>query len=240
MEYINQVSDFYKVDLENKHQILYESFQKNAEKFNQGILSKQFSETHGFGELAFSWSWYLIVNDMPNNFKFMEIGVYKGRILALIQLLSNILNKEVKIFGITPLNTSTDKYSNYEDINYYEEIKKSFLISNLSFNNTKIIKGYSQNTEVINEAQENGEYDIIFIDGCHDYEIVCLDIQNYSKMLKVGGYLILDDASSLLKGSYGQFLGHYDVGKAVQDFLENNNNFLHLYAVGHNRVWKKQ
>ena len=82
-------------------------------------------------------------------------------------------------------------------------------------------------------------YDIIFIDGCHDYENVCLDINNYSEMLKPGGYLVLDDASLFLHNAFGIFLGHPDVGKAIIDNLDNNNKFIHLYAVGHNRVWRK-
>jgi hypothetical protein len=58
-------------------------------------------------------------------------------------------------------------------------------------------------------------------------------------MLKVGGYLVLDDASSLLKGAYGQFLGHADVARAIQTVLDKDDRYLHVYAVGHNRMWKK-
>ena len=241
MASLEEVINFYK-DPQNLdiHKEIYTAFESNAKKFNKGIFVKHFYNTLGFGELAFSWSWYLIVKDMPDNFKFLEIGVYKGRVLSLIQLISNLVNKQVNIFGITPLNTSTDKYSKYDNVDYLAEIKKSFSTSNLSFDNTTIIEGLSQDEKTLNEARKYEQYDIIFIDGCHDYEIVCLDIKNYSKMLRPGGYLILDDSSSLLKGAYGKFLGHNDVGKAVQDIIDNDSNFVHLYAVGHNRVWKKQ
>lgn len=77
-------------------------------------------------------------------------------------------------------------------------------------------------------------YDVIFIDGCHDYKNVCLDINNYSQMLKSGGYLVMDDASIYIKDAYGAFLGNPDVGKAINDCLDNNNDFIHLYSVGHN------
>lgn len=222
-----------------KHKMLYTTFESNVTNFNNGLLRKQFDETNGFGELAFSWNWYLLVKDMPINFKFLEIGVYKGRVLSLIQLLSDLLNKQVQITGVSPLNSSGDKYSGYDDIDYLDEIKRSFSISNVSFNNTQLIKGYSQNEDIINEVSQEKEYDIVFIDGCHDYEIVCVDIQNYSKMLKIGGYLVLDDASLLVEGAYGQFLGHFDVGKAIKDIIDSDSNFLHIYAVGHNRVWRK-
>jgi hypothetical protein len=208
-------------------------------EYNNGILSTQFFNTEGFGEIPFFWNWFLLVNKMPNNFKFLEIGVYKGKVLAFIQFLSNLLNKNVQIYGVTPLDNIGDKYSVYDNEDYLQAIKNTFSISNLSFNNTKIIRGFSQDNEIIEKVKQNEMFDIIFIDGCHDYEIVCLDIENYSKMLKIGGYLVLDDASSLLEDAYGEFIGHYDVGKAINDVLSNYNNFLHLYAVGHNRVWKK-
>ena len=113
------------------------------------------------------------------------------------------------------------------------------MLSGVSFDNTTITKGFSQNDQVIQIATQYELYDIIYIDGCHDYENVVFDITTYSKMLKEGGYLILDDASSLLEGAYGEFLGHYDVGKAIIDVLENDNNYKQLYVVGHNRIWKK-
>jgi len=239
MESLTDVIEFYKKDMADldKHKAIYETFHVNAER--NPVLDKHYSVTEGFGELAFSWSWYLLVKAMPTQFKFLEVGVYKGRVLSLVKLVSNMLNKQATIFGVTPLNTSGDKYSKYDTVDFLSEIKLSYSKSNLSFDSTQIIKGYSQDEEVLEKANANKEYDMIFIDGCHDYEVVCLDIYNYGKMLKVGGYLILDDASSLVKGAYGRFLGHHDVGTAVKDFLENDTQFVHLYAVGHNRVWKK-
>ena len=117
--------------------------------------------------------------------------------------------------------------------------KTSFINSNVLFENIEIIQGFSENDNVIRKAKSNEYYDIIFIDGCHDYKNVCLDINNYSKMLKSGGYLIMDDASLFITDAYGSFLGHPDVGKAIIDNLDNNPEFIHLYAVGHNRVWRK-
>jgi hypothetical protein len=222
----------------HKHVQLYNIFNDNSEKYNNGFLKKHFLNSQGYGELAFSWNWYLLINEMDTNFKFLEIGVYKGRVISLIKLLSNLLNKNAQIWGITPLCESGDKYSTYQTCNYLNEIKHSFTNNNIPFENTEIIKGFSENENVINKAKEN-MYDIIFIDGCHDYENVCLDINNYSKMLKNGGYLVMDDASIFLADAYGSFLGHPDVGRAIINCLDNNNDFIHLYSVGHNRVWRK-
>ena len=235
---LEEVIEFYKTDNPNKNKIVYTTFENNVK--NISILEKQHNDTPGFGELSFSWSWYLLVKSMPQDFTFLEIGVYKGRVLALIQLLATLFNKNAKIYGVTPLDgEATDKYSEYQNCDYLTAIKKSYSICNQSFENTTIIKGYSQEKHTIEKAKENLPFDMIFIDGCHDYEIVIQDIKNYSEMLKVNGYLILDDASLYITNPYGTFLGHPDVGKAIQDNIENNPQFTHLYAIGHNRVWKK-
>jgi len=238
MQTLEEVIDFYKCDNPNKNKIVYTSFENHVK--GNPILEKQHNDTPGFGELAFSWNWNLLVKSMPQDFTFLEIGVYKGRVLALIQLLATILHKNVKIYAVTPLDgAATDKYSEYQNCDYLSAIKKSYSICNQSFDNTTIIHGYSQEKHILEKTKSVSPFDIIFIDGCHDYNIVVQDIKNYSEMLKVNGYLVLDDASLYIESPYGTFLGHPDVGKAIQDIIDKDQRFVHLYAVGHNRVWKK-
>jgi len=177
---------------------------------------------------------------MPSTFTFLEIGVYKGRVLALVQLLSTMFNKHAKIYGVTPLDgDATDKYSEYQNCDYLTAIKKSYNICRTSFRNTSIIHGYSQKKDIIEKTKESAPFNMIFIDGCHDYDIVVQDIKNYSEMLVENGYLILDDASLYIDSPYGTFLGHPDVGKAIQDVIDKDQRFIHLYAIGHNRIWQK-
>ena len=238
MQELSEVIDFYKNDNIDKNKIIYQTFEKNIKEYP--ALEKQHDDTPGFGELSFSWSWFLLVKSMPSTFTFLEIGVYKGRVLALIQLLSNIFNKHVKIYGVTPLDgAATDKYSEYQDCDYLTAIKKSYNICRTSFRNTNIIHGYSQEKDTIEKTKNHSPFSMVFIDGCHDYDIVVQDIKNYSEMLVENGYLILDDASLYIPNPYGTFLGHPDVGKAIQDIIDKDPRFVHLYAIGHNRIWKK-
>lgn len=239
MNTLDDVIELYNIEHDTKHKIIYDCFKNNASIYDNGLLSNHYDKTDGFGELAFYWNWLLLVKSMPDHFNFLEIGVYKGRVLSLIQLLSDAFNKSAKIYGITPLENLGDKYSNYDNADYLSCIHKSFSELDLSFENTTIINGLSQHGHIVTEVREKAEYDIIFIDGCHDYEIVRLDIINYSPMLKVGGYLVLSDSSSSLTGAYGQFLGHSDVARAVETVLDKDDRYLHAYAVGHNRTWKK-
>jgi hypothetical protein len=111
---INQVEEYYINGSSDKHEVIYKEFDKNVGELNSE-LSKAFNAAEGFGEHAFCWNWQLIVDAMPQSFKFLEIGVYKGRTLGVIQLLASQMKKECEIYGITPLTNVGDKYSRYND-----------------------------------------------------------------------------------------------------------------------------
>jgi hypothetical protein len=226
------------ISYKEKHANIYREFTNNV-MMREPKLAQAFRATEGFGEMAFQWNWYLAVKDAPVNFRFCEVGVYKGRVLATIQYLADLFGKSARIVGVTPLSGDGDKYSGYEDVDYFGAIQGAFAKTNATFANTQIIKGYSQDPITLVEAAREGPYDILFIDGCHDYDVVCQDIQNYVPMLKTGGLLVMDDASLYLEAPAGQFHGHPDVGRAIQDALDTRQDLQHIYAVGHNRVWRK-
>ena len=195
----------------------------------------------GYGEKAFRYLWLLVFNSIPNNSKFLEIGVYKGSILALSQLCSLNLKKNIKCFGVTPLTPIGDKYTVYPNENYDEKITFLYSLLGLDRNNTNIIKGISTDDNVKKEVIFNGPYDVIYIDGGHDYETVINDIELSDYVLKKNGLLIMDDSSTYLnfEPNFEGFKGHEDVSKAIIDKLDKKNNYKHLFACGHNRVWVK-
>ena len=239
MKSVKEVSLFLKENTNNKlrYKIIYDNFKKNVAENKE--LNDSFVSLSGFGEYPFTWSWKILVDSLPDNFKFLEIGVYQGRVLSQVGMLAKKINKRCSIIGVTPLSTAGDKYSKYREMNYLKAIQQNFKKLNNNIDNLKIIKGYSQNKDVIECVSKQEKYNMVFIDGSHDYEDVVHDILTYSKLLIIGGYLVMDDASLYLNDSYGIFKGHPDVSKACKDYLENNQNFEELYAVGHNRVWIK-
>ena len=198
------------------------------------------SNNLGFGEKPFHVIWRELVKSQPTNFKFLEIGVYKGQVLSLIKLLSNNYNKIVEYVGVTPLNNSGDKFSNYDSVNYAQVITSLFNHFNLDFDiNKNIINGLSTDELIKNKVKELGEFDLIYIDGGHDYDCVVSDIKLMYDVSKVGTYVVFDDSSCYKNLSNDKFKGHIDVCNAIKDNLENNDNFLEIVCVGHNRVFKK-
>ena len=190
----------------------------------------------GFGEKAFRYLWELIVRDMPKMGDFLEIGVYKGSILALIQMISRELNHDIHSWGVTPLAPVGDKYSYYDDCNYLAEIERTFNLCGVSLNSTKLIRGLSTDPLVAVQIGLN-LYDVIYIDGGHDYATVKNDLKIADIVLRHGGILVLDDAACRL--NIATWRGHEEVSQAADDFFENNSDYSHLISVGHNRLWRK-
>lgn len=195
----------------------------------------------GYGEKAFRYLWALVFSQVDKNSKFLEIGVFKGSILALSQLISKELDLNLSTYGLTPLNTTGDKYSKYEYDNYEYSISFLYDRLELSIDQTYIIQGLSTDPLIKDRAKNNGPYDILYIDGGHDYDTVINDIDLCTQILKPGGLMIMDDASSFLNlgGNHKGFPGHHDVGKAIKDHIDTKDIYKHLFACGHNRVWIK-
>lgn len=242
------------------HQSIWERFYRGTDSILWMKEHRDFIEKNGFGygDRPFHYEWKLLVEQMPATFSFLEIGVFKGQVLSLVQLLSDKLLRQPTIVGVTPLTGDGDHYFTHPELDYLKAIKTLYKKFNLDFGNTSIIKGFSQAEKVVKKVNTKGPFDMVFIDGSHDYEIVVADIHNYSKLVKVGGFLIIDDASYSLdmpqyaytpalswfdalreKNKIKVFVGFEDVANAIHATLDRNPQFCHLFACGHNRVWMR-
>jgi len=77
------VEAYYAKNEPERHKVLYEAFAQNITEKNPTV-AKAFEVGEGFGELAFCWQWQILVDAMKPDFKFLEIGVYKGRTLGIV------------------------------------------------------------------------------------------------------------------------------------------------------------
>lgn len=199
------------------------------------------NNSYGFCDDAHYTMWRELVKIMPENFKFLEIGVFKGQIICLLSILNERFKKNGKIFGVTPLKNYGDKYSEYPDIDYSSEIKKLFKTFSVPFNlESQIINGLSTNEKVKKEIINLKMFDLVYVDGGHDYDTVISDLILVKDILNINGYIITDD-SSCYKNLSGLnvFTGHIDVCNAIKDNLEPDKKFVEILCVGHNRVFKK-
>lgn len=214
-------------DDKDAHKLINESFTDNVnatpqlKEYRDWIESKIF----GFGERSFLWMWKLMVDTMPPDFSFLEIGVFRGQILGLIRMFAPKAN----ITGITPL---TSEGGHWES-DYEADIK--LLHDTFKLKKPKIIKGLSTDADVIAQA---GMYDIVYIDGGHSYEVAKSDIYIFSSHVKIGGLLVVDDCANKYNLPNGYFKGIEDVSRAVDELLPNSY-YEELFNVMHNRVFRR-
>ena len=126
---------------------------------------------------------------------FLEIGFNSG-------ILNTILNKSFKFEQIVAIDTFTS------------EISSTDLLANLKRKNLVLVCGSSNKKENLQTIKKFQPYDLIFVDGSHEYNDVKKDLNNYCKMLSDDGILVAHDIHSL------EFPG---VDKAWSEFKRQNN-----------------
>lgn len=218
----------------------------------------------GFGDRAFHYMWYLVLTDLKSRgtkADLLEIGVYKGQVISLWALLAHKLGLSATISCISPMKGDLPKLyllnnrvSNklralmspkyrravaegnvYEDDDYEAVVRDLFSRFGQSFDNVRSLKGFSNDTEVLERAR-TGTYDVIYIDGDHSYNGVIADITNYSPLIKDQGFLVMDDASFFLEGTVF-WKGHEEVSRACERIP--SLGFKNILNVGHNRIYRK-
>ncbi len=196
----------------------------------------------GYGEDAFHSMWsYLFYKFQPVSI--LEIGVYRGQTLSLFKILSEQLGIISQVFGISPLDSSADEFSSYINIDYEADISLNFKKFNLQM--PEIIKSLSVSPES-REFIESKEWDLIYVDGSHDYKDVVRDVKISINNLKSGGILVLDDSSLFtefdpelsVKFKVKSFKGHEGPSTVFQEMLKRKD-CTHFLGVGHNNVFVK-
>jgi hypothetical protein len=190
----------------------------------------------GFGERSFHWLWHLVVQELPKNFTFLEIGVLKGQTLSLVKMLADMQGKKVKRYGITPLSTEggvweSDYAKDIEFIHDQFELEKDY----------KILQGLSEDPAIIEQAKKL-KLDVLYIDGGHEERHITNDIEQYSPQVKIGGFMVIDDCCNSFRMPFGYFQGIDVVTRVVDAKLPpvtQSEEWEFVFSVVHNRVYRR-
>lgn len=223
------------------HRLQWQHFVEEVNGDPQLKEHRDFVEKHvyGFGDRAFHWLWKLLVDELPEWFRFLEIGVYKGQVPSLIRLLADRTQKNAEIYGLTPLDDRSGpkgEFPKFPDTDYYEHIKN--LHDHFDLRMPVLLHADSTTPEARRMAEIVAPFDVLYIDGGHEYEVVCSDL-DYREHVGPGGFLLMDDSANFLNMWTGCFPGIVQVSRAVRDVLDPDPRFEHRLAIMHLRLWER-
>ena len=136
------------------------------------------------------------VDYCPPNGKILEIGCFYGR--STNYMCTNIVNTkrtDIKVYALDTFRGSTE-HSFIQSAIGEDGTFKSFTEANLKefldMGFLELIESRSDNSETINRF-EDGFFDVIIVDGAHEYDAVLDDIENWWSKLKKDGIMLFDD-----------------------------------------------
>lgn len=233
-------------DLKNNYENNPEYHKATHEQFVELVNNDEFLNEHrtyvennvmGFGERSFQWLWKLIVDEMPSEFNFIEVGVFRGQILSLIKALASATGRNVERYGVTPLDSTGigwegDYRADIERLHDHFFIPKDYTL----------YVGLSTDPKIIEQAYNTSPYNICYVDGAHDRESVDSDLKYYAPMVKRGGLLVMDDCNNDLNfPPTGFFCGIASVTEAKVAYMsEHADEWEFIFSVVHISVFKRK
>ena len=199
-----------------------------------------FSENQrGFGEDAFHVLWSILI-DRFKPVNFLEIGVYRGQVLSLVALLQRNHGIEGNNTGIGPFERVGDSAS-VTDYGYCPDWLADIQtnISHFGLPQPNLVKAFSTDQNAIN-AINSTVWDMIYIDGNHDYEVVLEDWKNCTPNVKIGGVIILDDSGLDSGFRHPRFAsGGFPGPSRIANSVKEGGQFKETLQVGHNRAFQR-
>lgn len=189
----------------------------------------------GFGEDAFHSMWYWLFRSYRPS-SFLEIGVYRGQVISLISLLARLEDRCCQVTGISPFSPAGDSVSDYlADLEFRQDTLGHFAHFHLP--EPELVEAYSSDSRAL-KCITGTEWDMIYIDGNHDYEVVRHDWEICSGSLAPGGLIVLDDSglSTTFRPPAFATGGHPGPSRLAREI--DRRHFAEILQVGHNRVFQ--
>jgi hypothetical protein len=190
----------------------------------------------GFGEEAMHVEWFLLFRELRPA-SFLEIGVYRGQVLSLAAMLAGINDAPCFIQGISPFSSAGDSVSTYlKSLDYLEDTLENFRRFSLAPPN--LLKAFSTDAEAVALVRSRS-WDLIYIDGNHDYAVARQDWEVCSACVNVGGVVVLDDAGldTAFRPPIFATAGHPGPSRLASEI--DRKRFCEILQVGHNRAFQR-
>lgn len=194
------------------------------------------TERRGFGEDAFHVMWWLLFRRFKFR-EFGEIGVYRGQTLSLAAMLQRELGLVGNVVGISPFDGAGDSVSRYRPkIDYHADVLANF--AHFGLPAPTLVRAYSTDPAAL-EVLRSREWDCLYIDGNHDYDIARADWDHCAAVVRPGGIIVFDDASCGTGFEPPAFAtaGLPDPSRVAAEI--DPARFREVLRVGHNRVFEK-
>lgn len=211
------------------HQVLPDPLIKH-----RAYYSKEF---RGFGEDAFHAMWYLLLKYFRPK-TCLEIGVYRGQVVSLWALIAKLESFECEIHGISPFTSAGDGVSTYlSGLDYKADVLSHH--DHFNLNHPSLHKCYSNEQQAL-EIISSKKWDLIYIDGSHDYEVVLSDFRAAKGNLAPQGIIVLDDSSALMEYNPPRFAfkGHPGPSQVAVDIA--SKEMKHISTIGHNNIFMNE
>lgn len=148
------------------------------------------------GWFNYSEMYDLAIEHMPKDGKILEIGCFLGK--STSYLLTNLCNagrEDVTVWALDTFKGSSE----HTFMNHWVGVDGSFkqqTAENLKYfigrNQCHLVESRSDNEKTI-ASFDDGFFDMIMIDGAHEYDAVKDDVNNWWPKIKDGGIMLLDD-----------------------------------------------
>jgi hypothetical protein len=193
--------------------------------------------------------WKLLVQEMTADFRFLEIGVFRGQTTSLAGMLAEIYMKRATVVGVSPFDGRAMVWPFTGDVKpegKCSDFDKTWAAWHKWAGLTQkhvLFKTKSDDRGTINSLTDfYCPFDILYVDGDHTLEGASADLANYMPMVKVGGYLVCDDAAWNLKLPKDFFFGFEGASKAVDEMLPPftaNEAWEHCGSLIHLRLYRR-
>jgi predicted O-methyltransferase YrrM len=191
----------------------------------------------GFGEHAFHVLWYALLNEIRPR-SFLEIGVFRGQVISLVALWAKLQGQTVQVCGISPFSPAADSVSKYQTgLDYLADTLTNF--EHFQLPAPELLKAFS--TDAMAKSRIAAQsWDMVYIDGNHDYEVALQDWQACAPAVRQGGVIVLDDSSvsTVFQPPCFATKGHPGPSRLATEI--DRSKFVEILQVGHNRVFQKR